>query len=151
MFKYCVWYLLNDTHIINNRIIHNSKILKTSSFPGHITIKHTLDRKQAEDIFEEYSKKEKPFFLRFGKLTCSSTKIGNNIFHSIEQPLKVCGMYIPHPHISMAYRINKGPFTTDEVKKINTSTFNIIYSDFTLCLAKCFSEDPSEWKIIKKN
>ena len=62
MFKYCVWYLLNDTHIINNKIAHNSKILKTSSFPGHITIKHTLDRKQAENIFDEYSKKEKPFF-----------------------------------------------------------------------------------------
>ena len=151
MFKYCVWYLLNDTHLINNRIIHNSKILKTIPFPGHITIKHTLDRKQAEDIFEEYSKKEKPFFLRFGQLTCSSTKIGNTTFHSIEQPLKVCGMYIPNPHISMAYRINKEPFTTDEVEKINTSTFNIIYSDFTVCLAKCFSEDPSEWKIIKKN
>ena len=151
MFKYCVWYLLNDTHIINNRILHNSKILKTIPFPGHITIKHTLDRKQAEDIFEEYSKKEKPFFLRFGQLTCSSTKIGNNTFHSIEQPLKVCGMYIPNPHISMAYRINKEPFTTDEVEKINTSTFNILYSDFTVCLAKCFSEDLSEWKIIKKN
>ena len=151
MFKYCVWYLLNDTHIINNRILHNSKILKTIPFPGHITIKHTLDRKQAEDIFEEYSKKEKPFFLRFGQLTCSSTKIGNNTFHSIEQPLKVCGMYIPNPHVSMAYRINKEPFTTDEVEKINTSTFNILYSDFTVCLAKCFSEDLSEWKIIKKN
>ena len=151
MFKYCVWYLLNDTHLINNRIIYNSKILKTIPFSGHITIKNTLDRKQAEDIFEEYSKKEKPFFLRFGQLTCSSTKIGNNTFHSIEQPLKVCGMYIPNPHISMAYRINKEPFTIDEVEKINTSTFNIIYSDLTVCLAKCFSEDPSEWKIIKKN
>jgi len=151
MFKYCVWYLLNDTHIINNRIIHNSKILKTIPFSGHITIEHTLDRKQAEDIFDEYSKKEKPFFLRFGQLTCSSTKIGNNTFHSIEQPLKVCGMYIPNPHISMAYKINKEPFTIEEVKKINTSTFNIIYSEFTVCLAKCFSEDPNEWKIIKKN
>ena len=151
MFKYCVWYLLNDTHIINNKIAHNSKILKTSSFPGHITIKHTLDRKQAENIFDEYSKKEKPFFLRFGQLKSSSIKIGNNTFHSIEQPIKVCGMYIPNPHISMAYRINKEPFTTDEVEKINTSTFNILYSDFTVCLAKCFSEDLSEWKIIKKN
>ena len=151
MFKYCVWYLLNDTHIINNKIAHNSKILKTSSFPGHITIKHTLDRKQAENIFDEYSKKEKPFFLRFGQLKSSSTKIGNTTFQSIEQPLKVCGMYIPNPHVSMAYRINKEPFTTDEVEKINTSTFNILYSDFTVCLAKCFSEDLSEWKIIKKN
>ena len=150
MFKYCVWYLLNDTHIINNKIVHNSKILKTSSFPGHITIKHTLDRKQAEDIFDEYSKKEKPFFLRFGQLKSSSIKIGNNTFHSIEQPIKVCGMYIPNPHISMAYRINKEPFTTDEVEKINTSTFNIIYSDFTLCLAHCFSENPSEWTVLKK-
>ena len=72
------------------------------------------------------------------------------MFHSIEQPLKVCGMYIPNAHISMAYRINKEPFTTDEVEKINTSTFNIIYSDFSLCIADCFSENPNEWKIIKK-
>jgi hypothetical protein len=151
MFKYCVWYLLNDSHVINKRIKSNSKQLKTSPFPGHITIKHTLDRKQSEDIFNDYSKKEKPFFLRFGKLTCSSTMIGNTTFHSIEQPLKVCGMYIPNPHISMAYRIAKEPFTTDEVEKINTSIFNIIHSDFTLCIADCFSEDPSEWKIIKKN
>ena len=79
MFKYCVWYLLNDTHLINNRIIHNSKILKTSPFLGHITIKHTLDRKQAEDVFDEYSKKEKPFFLRFGQLKSCSTNIGNNV------------------------------------------------------------------------
>ena len=43
-------------------------------------IKHTLDRKQAEDIFEEYSNKEKPFFLRFGQLINNSTKIGNNTF-----------------------------------------------------------------------
>ena len=150
MFKYCVWYLLNDTHVINKRIKSNSDLLKTLPFPGHITIKHTLDRKQAEDLFEEYSKKDKPFFLRFGQLTCSSTKIENTTFHSIEQPLKVCGMYIPNPHISMAYRINKEPFTSDEVEKINTSTFNIIYSDFTLCLAHCFSENPSEWTVLKK-
>ena len=142
MFKYCVWYLLNDTHIINNIILHNSKILKTIPFPGHITIKHTLDRKQAEDVFDEYSKKEKPFFLRFGQLKSCSTKIGNTTFHSIEQPLKVCGMYIPNPHVSMAYRINKEPFTTDEVEKINTSTFNIIYSDFTVCLPMPLAADP---------
>ena len=78
MFKYCVWYLLNDTHLINNRIKINSDLLKTSLFPGHITIKHTLDRKQAEDLFEEYSKKEKPFFLRFGQLVNDSIKIENN-------------------------------------------------------------------------
>lgn len=150
MFKYCVWYLLNDAHLINNRIKINSDLLKTSPFPGHITIKHTLDKNQAEYIFEKYSKKEKPFFLRFGQLTCSSTKIGNTMFHSIEQPLKVCGMYIPNAHISMAYRINKEPFTTDEVEKINTTTFNIIHSDFTLCLAHCFSENPSEWTVLKK-
>ena len=62
MFRYCVWYLLHDNHIINGRIINNSKQLNTSIFPGHITIKHSLNRNQAEDIFDEYSKKEKPFF-----------------------------------------------------------------------------------------
>ena len=66
MFRYCVWYLLNDTHLINNRIISNSKQLETPIFPGHITIKHSLNRNQAENIFDEYSTKEKPFFLRFG-------------------------------------------------------------------------------------
>ena len=50
----------------------------------------------------------------------------------------------------MAYKTDKEPFTTDEVEKINTSTFNIIYSDFSLCIADCFSENPNEWKIIKK-
>ena len=150
MFRYCVWYLLNDSHIINGIIMNNSKQLKTPIFPGHITIKHSLNKNQAEDIFDEYSKKEKPFFLRFGQPIYSSTRIGNNIFHAVEQPLKVCGMYIPNAHVSMAYRINKEPFTTDEVDKINTSTFNIIYSDFTLCIADCFSENPSEWTVIKK-
>jgi hypothetical protein len=150
MFRYCVWYLLNDSHIINGIIMNNSKQLKTPIFPGHITIKHSLNKNQAEDIFDEYSKKEKPFFLRFGQPIYSSTRIGNNMFHAVEQPLKVCGMYIPNAHVSMAYRINKEPFTTDEVDKINTSTFNIIYSDFTLCIADCFSENPSEWTVIKK-
>lgn len=150
MFRYCVWYLLKDSHIINGIIMNNSKQLKTPIFPGHITIKHSLNKNQAEDIFDEYSKKEKPFFLRFGQPIYSSTRIGNNMFHAVEQPLKVCGMYIPNAHVSMAYRINKEPFTTDEVDKINTSTFNIIYSDFTLCIADCFSENPSEWTVIKK-
>ncbi len=150
MFRYCVWYLLKDSHIINGIIMNNSKQLKTPIFPGHITIKHSLNKNQAEDIFDKYSKKEKPFFLRFGQPIYSSTRIGNNMFHAVEQPLKVCGMYIPNAHVSMAYRINKETFTTDEVDKINTSTFNIIYSDFTLCIADCFSENPSEWTVIKK-
>ena len=42
MFKYCVWYLLNDSHLINSRIINNSKQLKLP-FSGHITIKHSLN------------------------------------------------------------------------------------------------------------
>tara|TARA_B100000674_G_C37933176_1_gene958971 strand:- start:1453 stop:1893 length:441 start_codon:yes stop_codon:yes gene_type:complete len=145
-----VWYLLNDTHLINKRIINNSKQLNTSIFPGHITIKHSLNRNQAEYIFEKYSKKEKPFFLRFGQPIQSSTTVGNNMFHAIEQPLKVCGMYIPNAHVSLAYRINGNAFTKHDVEKINTSTFNIIHSDFTLCLAHCFSENPSEWTILKK-
>lgn len=150
MFKYCVWYLLNDTHLINKRIVSNSKQLKTPIFLGHITIKHSLNRNQAENIFDEYSTKEKPFFLRFGQPIYNSTRIGNNMFHSIEQPLKVCGEEIPEAHVSLAYRINGNAFSKDELEKINTSTFNIIHSDFTLCLAHCFSENPSEWKIVKK-
>ena len=150
MFRYCVWYLLNDSHIINGRIISNSKQLKTPIFPGHITIKHSLNRNQAEDIFDEYSKKEKPFFLRFGQPIQSSTRIENNMFHAIEQPLKVCGEELPEAHVSLAYRINGNAFTKDDVEKINTSTFNIIHSDFTLCLAHCFSENPSEWTVLKK-
>ena len=149
MFKYCVWYLLNHNHIINNRILQNSKILKTLPFPGHITINHSLNRNEAEDIFDKYSKIEKPFFLRFGKLSYSSTKIDNITFHSIQQPLKVCGLHIPDAHISMAYRINGVPFTPNDLEKINTSTFNIIHSDFVLCLAHCFSENPNEWSILK--
>ena len=150
MFRYCVWYLLHDNHIINGRIINNSKQLNTSIFPGHITIKHSLNRNQAEDIFDEYSKKEKPFFLRHGQPIYSSTRIGNNMFHAIEQPLKVCGGELLEAHVSLAYRINGNAFTKDDVEKINTTTFNIIHSDFTLCLAHCFSENPSEWTVLKK-
>lgn len=150
MFRYCVWYLLKNSHIINGILMNNSKQLKTPIFPGHITIKHSLNKNQAEDIFDKYSKKEKPFFLRFGQPIYSSTRIGKNMFHAIEQPLKVCRGELPEAHVSMAYRTNGNAFTKDDINKINTSTFNIIYNNFTLCIADCFSENPSEWTVIKK-
>ena len=82
---------------------------------------------------------KKNLFLRFGQPIFNSTRIDNNMFHAIEQPLKFVEC-IYQKLMYLAYRINGNAFTKDDVEKINTSTFNIIHSVFTLCLAHCFQK-----------
>ena len=94
MFKYCLWYLLRESHPINELIKRNAAMLNTKVFPAHITIEHSIgNRDEAKQKLDFCKKGPIPVFGYGGTPYASTFKIRNEYatmthqFYAIEQPL----------------------------------------------------------------
>jgi hypothetical protein len=158
MFKYCVWYLLKDSHPINRLIKHNAEMLGTRVFPAHITIEHSIHyREEAKTKLEQYRKGTTPVFGFSGTPYASTvnirteynTAIKEYAFHAIEQPLWINDTCIPGIHVSLAYKVNGKPFSNMEVGCcIPQVHYRIEKSDIKPVVYSCHSQNPDEWTLI---
>ena len=141
MFKYCVWYVLKETHIIHQQIKRYAQIFNTEPFLAHITIEHSLDKEEAIQVYLKHKDRREEFSV-VGTQHMTRCVKNNRAFYAIEQPLNSDGT-----HISLAYRIDHGfhPLEMAIVSKIN----NIGMDDVEVCIVDCSSEHPKEWKILK--
>ena len=132
MFKYCVWYVLKETHIIHKQIKRYAQIFNT--------INHSLEKEEAIKIYLKHKHKRKEFIV-VGTPHMTRCVKNNRAFYAIEQPLNSDGV-----HISLAYRIDQGfhPLEIAIVSQIN----NIGMDDVEVCIVDCSSEHPKEWKIL---
>lgn len=148
MFKYCVWYLVNERHPVYRMMSTYSSLFKTPRFPPHITIQSKLNKSEAIATYNRYLSVDKPVFTSHGHPKITHEKFPGNLdFYAIEQPLNTNGAYVEGIHLSLAYRINN-TFTPMELA--HTTFVPRIYStDLSICIMKCDSEDPSEWERIK--
>lgn len=140
MFKYCVWYVLKETHIIHKQIKRYAQIFNTEPFLAHITINHSLEKEEAIKIYLKHKHKRKEFIV-VGTPHMTRCVKNNRAFYAIEQPLNSDGV-----HISLVYRMDNGfhPLEMAIVSQIN----NIGMDDVEVCLVDCSSEHPKEWKIL---
>jgi hypothetical protein len=139
MFKYCVWYVLKDKHIIHQQIKRYSQVFNTEPFTAHITIRHSLGKEEALELYKSHVSKNESF-SPIGRPVITCYIKNNKQFYSIEQPL-TNGL-----HISLAYRLNGGfhPVELAIVGKINTIKIN----EVRVCIADCSSYRPKEWEIL---
>lgn len=139
MFKYCVWYIVKDTHPVYKNMIKYSSLFKTHIFPPHITIASKLTKSEAISTYNRYLSVEKPSFSPSSDpiISCEQN------FYAIEQPLSTNGKYVEGIHISMAYRLDK-TFTPMELAHIEIIP-RIYPDDLSLCIMNCWAENPNEW------
>lgn len=139
MFKYCLWYVLKDKHIIHQQIRRYSQAFNTEHFTAHITLHHSLSKDEAIELYRSHALKKESFSPVGSPIIRNCIK-NNKYFYSIEQPL-TNGL-----HISLAYRLNSGfhPMELAIVGKIDT----IEIDDIHLCVVDCSSEHPKEWEIL---
>ena len=139
MFKYCVWYVLKDKHIIHQQIRRYSQAFNTEQFTAHITVRHSLEKEEAIELYRNHMSKKESFSPVGSPVITCCTK-NDKYFYSIEQPLT------NGSHISLAYRVNSGfhPMELAIVGKIST----IAIDDIQLCVVDCSSEHPKEWEIL---
>ena len=139
MFKYCLWYVLKDKHIIHQQIRRYSQAFNTEHFTAHITIYHSLSKDEAIELYRSHALKKESVSPVGSPIIRNCIK-NNKYFCSIEQPL-TNGL-----HISLAYRLNSGfhPMELAIVGKIDT----IEIDDIQLCVVDCSSEHPKEWEIL---
>lgn len=153
MFKYCVWYTLNESHPIQQTIYKYAKLFNSVPFRAHITIKSSMEKDEAYETMLRYQKNEKVSFQPIKKPFASKVikynhyRSGECVFNAIEQPLAVNGVEVEKVHISLAYRIGE-PFTPMEVAHV-IKVPNINDDDLQVCMVKCFDENPSRWEILK--
>lgn len=147
MFKHCVWYSIKPHHPIHQCIRQNASIFGTCIFPGHITIKHSLEKDEAMILYDQYKNANVPVFSPYGKLYMSTTYINNRFFFAIEQALSVNGVKINNIHVSLAYRFDE-PFTAMDIALINDVFLQDIRpEDLKICIANCSSENIDDWTI----
>ena len=155
MFKYCLWYLLRESHPVNDSIKRNAAMLNTKVFPAHITIEHSIgNREEAKRKLECCRKGSTPTFGYGGTPYASTFRIRNEYatmthqFHAIEQPLWINGSSIDGIHVSLAYRVNGEPFSNMDVGRcISQYTHRIEKDDIEPVVYSCHSDDPSEWTL----
>lgn len=151
MFRHCVWFLLKETHGINNGIVSYASLLNTATFHAHVTIQSGLSKEDAEEVCKRFRKAQKPFFSAHGWPKISKTHFHNHYrtreldFYAIEQPLNTNGIYVEDIHVSLAYSINR-PFTQMELA-MAPYVERIYDHDTDVVVANCESENPSEWYI----
>lgn len=138
MFKFCVWYVLKDNHIIHQLINRYAQIFNTEPFPAHITIQHSMEKEEAVKLY--MSHKERPRFEPLGSPYVTRCVKNNRAFYAIEQQLD------PDGHVSLAYRMDRGfhPLELAIIGRIN----QIEAKDVEVCIADCSSEHPKEWNIL---
>ena len=66
MFKYCVWYLVNEGHPVYKMMSTYSSLFKTPTFPPHITIQSKLNKSEAIATYNRYLSVDKPVFTSHG-------------------------------------------------------------------------------------
>ncbi len=145
MFKYCVWYVLRDNHILHQQIKRYAQVFDTEPFLAHITLRHSLDKNEAIDMYRRVSKGS-GVFTPIGKPIVSSILIDNTYFYSIEQPLSINGKDPIGIHISLAYRMGSG-FHPVELAIVGNIK-QIQRGDLEVRVADCSSRHPKEWKIL---
>ena len=144
MFKYCVWYVLKEHHILHRHIKRYSQVFNTQAFPAHITIQHSLEREEAIDVCNRYN--ELSFFSPTKKPITSAIFVNGKYFHAIEQPVNVNGSLTDGIHISLAYRFENS-FNPMELAII--LPVDIIHiNDIDVRVVDCSSEHPKEWKLL---
>jgi hypothetical protein len=156
MFKYCLWYLLKESHPVNDLIKRNAAMLNTKVFPAHITIEHSIgNRDEAKEKLEFCKKGPIPVFGYGGTPYASTFHIRNEYasmthqFYAIEQPLWINGASIRGIHISLAYRVNGKAFSNIDVGRcISQYSHRIEKDDLKPVIYSCHSENPSDWKLI---
>lgn len=143
MFGICVWYVLKKNHILHKTINRYSESFNTYPFLAHITIKHSLDRQEAQHIWATHKKYT---FFPCGDIVQTSTQLDEGVFYALEQPLKVLETNEDF-HVSLAYRMDKKfqPFEIAIVSDIEA----ILEEDIDICVADC-SGDIKDWKILYK-
>lgn len=100
MFKYCVWYVLKESHPIQQSVMKYADLFHSAQFRAHITIGHSMDEEEAYMILKRYRNFEKPCFTPIKKPFASSVNILNHnrsgecVFNAIEQPLAVNGVEV---------------------------------------------------------
>ena len=148
MFKYCVWYVVKDTHPISRQMLKYSSLFKTPRFPPHVTVKSKLTKSEAISTYNRYLSVDKPFFSPSSTPQISHERFSGRVdFYAIEQPLSTNGVYVEGIHISLAYRINN-TFTPMELAHCEIIP-RIYETDMSLCVMNCESEDPNEWVRVK--
>ena len=153
MFRYCVWYVLKESHPIQQSVMKYADLFHSARFRAHITIGHSMDEEAAYMVLKRYRNFAKPCFTPIKKPFASSVNILNHnrsgecVFNAIEQPLAVNGVEVEDVHISMAYRVGE-PFTPMEVAHVNKVS-NINDRDIEVCMAKCFDENPEKWEMLE--
>lgn len=136
MFRFCVWYLL-DNHDLRNHI-----------HAPHITVKHSMSLVEAYDYYDAYKNNATPTFRFHGLPKATYDKTRN--FAAMEQPLLVDGCPVEHIHISLAYCTR--PFTTSDVDHYIikfADVYDVIRPEHVrLCVVDCTSKNPLEWVIL---
>lgn len=155
MFKYCVWYLI-DSPSFSNCIKKNAQLFSTPVFKPHITIRSQIENLDtAKHVAENYSMCPTPVFRAHGVPTKKHVR-AHRIrhiayedidFYSIQQRVSVNGRVFPGVHMALAYSLS--PFTDMDVA---VATSNVLWPtlEATVCVAKCFSENPAEWQVVHR-
>jgi hypothetical protein len=155
MFKYCVWYLVKETHPIRSAMTSYASLLNTPLCPPHITIQSGLSKKEAVEVYERFKEHEKPFFSPSGWAAVTETKFSSSVrskdltFYAIEQPLNTNGVFVEGIHISLAYSINR-PFTPMEVA-MSPYIQRLYPTDIDVVVADCSDENPEKWRILENH
>jgi len=152
MFKYCLWLLIDDTHVIekNKKI---ARLLNTSSFIPHVTIHHSLET----PISYHHLKRPREILI-VGEPYCSMAPIIDNndinhIFYSIEQRVFFPEAPKVKAHISLAYRVDEEPFEIQDLFQITARSLDLKNTrvkkrKLKIRLANCFDTNPTKWYII---
>lgn len=151
MFRYCVWYLLREKHPINTLIKTNATLLNTVVFPGHITIKHSIEKKQdAVEMAKRFHQHKMPQLDLFSQPFLSHVSIDNTDFFAIEQMLLVNKNKVDGVHVSLAYS-DRDLTSMEIVSCAPDHGFKFLPEDLNVVVYDCHSKDPSQWSLVWNN
>lgn len=148
MFRYCVWYKIRNNHPINTLLRKNASLLNTATFPAHVTIQHSLERKEeAVNMAKRFHQHELPQLDLFSQPILTHVTIDNTNFFSLEQLLLVNNKKIEGIHVSLAYSNRK--LTPMEIACcMPESSFNFVPEDLEVVVYHCKDKNPSKWHLV---
>ncbi len=148
MFRYCVWYKIRKNHPINTLIQKNAFVLNTAAFPAHITIKHSIVKKQeAVDMAKRFQNHTLPFLQLFSQPYLSHVTIDNNDFYSVEQMLLVNHKKVEGVHVSLAYS-NQNLTPMELASCMPKDSLKFSPDDLQVVVYECHDQNPSKWSMV---